>query len=58
MIILKSESFITYQRLTRFVNENNIKRGDILTITDGNQGVVIYFYADSEIKEITHGMFS
>ncbi|MDN3581447.1 hypothetical protein [Mucilaginibacter flavus] len=58
MIILKSEKFALHSRLVRFVNENNIKREDILTITDGPQSVVLYFYADSETEEITHGLFS
>jgi hypothetical protein len=58
MIILKSDTFVTHGRLATFINENNIKREDILTITDGPQGCTIYFYADAEIKEITHGLFS
>jgi len=59
MIILKSEYFTTRDRLTRFVNENNIKRADILSITADHGGTFsIFFYADDATKEITHGMFS
>jgi hypothetical protein len=58
MIVLKSDYFSTHERLTRFINENNIKREDILVITH-EQGVFhIFFYADDAIKEITHGLFS
>jgi len=58
MIIVKSDTFITHGRLATFINENNIKQANILAITDGPQGATIYFYADSETKEITHGLFS
>ena len=59
MIVLKSEYFSTRDRLTRFVNENHIKREDILAITADHGGTFsIFFYGDDAVKEITHGMFS
>jgi hypothetical protein len=58
MIIVKTDSFSTPDRLARFINENDIKREDILTITDGARGLTIFFYGDSEVEEITHGLFS
>ena len=58
MIVLKSEVFINHERLTRFIQENNIKREDILNLTASNQGYAIFFYADDSVEEITHGMFS
>jgi hypothetical protein len=58
MIIVKTDSFSTPARLALFINENNIKRQDILSITDGARGLTIFFYGDSEIEEITHGLFS
>ena len=58
MIILKSDYFSSHERLTRFINENRIKREDILVITQDKGMFSIFFYADDAIKEITHGMFS
>jgi len=58
MIILKSDYFSSHERLTRFINENRIKREDILVITQDQGMFSIFFYADDAIKEITHGMFS
>jgi hypothetical protein len=58
MIILKSEYFGTHERLTRFINENQIKREDILVITQIPGSFTILFYADDANKEITHGLFS
>jgi len=58
MIILKSDYFSTHERLTRFINENNIKREDILVITQNPAAFTIFFYADDAVEEITHGLFS
>ena len=57
MIILKSEYFMTHERLTQFINENNIKRQDILVITQIPGSFTILFYGDDSVKEITHGIF-
>ena len=58
MIIVKTDYFSTRERLARFINENNIKRGDILSITADHGGTYsIFFYADDSVKEITHGLF-
>jgi hypothetical protein len=35
MIVLKFQTFTILEKLTKFVNENNIKREDILEITHG-----------------------
>ncbi|WP_165499754.1 hypothetical protein [Pedobacter frigidisoli] len=58
MIILKSDYFSSHERLTRFINENQIKRADILVITQDSGMLIIFFYAEDTIKEITHGIFS
>jgi hypothetical protein len=58
MIVLKSDYFSTHERLTRFINENHIKREDILVITQAPGMLTIFFYADDAVQEITHGMFS
>lgn len=58
MIVLKSDYFSTHERLTRFINENNIKREDILAITQAPSMYTIFFYGDDAVKEITHGLFS
>jgi 3-mercaptopyruvate sulfurtransferase SseA len=58
MIILKSDYFSSHERLTRFINENGIKRDDILVITQDQSMFTIFFYADDAGEEITHGLFS
>jgi hypothetical protein len=58
MNVLKSDYFSSHERLTRFINENNIKREDILSITSSQGVYTIFFYGDPATKEITHGMFS
>jgi hypothetical protein len=58
MIVLKSDYFSTHERLTRFINENHIKREDILVITQAQGSFTIMFYADDAVEEITHGLFS
>ncbi|MBO9672281.1 MAG: hypothetical protein J7577_02480 [Sphingobacteriaceae bacterium] len=58
MIILKSDYFSSHERLTRFINENHIKREDILAITQAPSCLTIFFYADDAVEEITHGLFS
>ena len=60
MIILKTQAFGDYDNLAKFVNLNNIKREDILAVTSaGPSGGThfIFYYADSEAQEITHGVF-
>lgn len=63
MVIVKSQFFSTSADVVKFININNIKREDILTITaHGNGGsnsseYAIFFYADSDTKEITRGFF-
>ena len=58
MIILKSDYFSSNERLTSFINENHIKREDILVITQAPVMFTIFFYADGAVVEITHGLFS
>jgi hypothetical protein len=58
MITVKTDSFSTPARLALYINENNIKREDILSITAGTAGFTIFFYGDPEKEEITHGLFS
>ena len=58
MNILKSDYFSTHERLTLFINENHIKREDILAITQAPGSFTIFFYGDPAVKEITHGLFS
>jgi hypothetical protein len=58
MTTLKSDYFSSHERLTCFINENNIKREDILVITQASGSITIFFYGDPAVKEITHGMFS
>jgi hypothetical protein len=58
MIVLKSDYFSSHDRLTRFINENNIKKEDIQTITQAAATFTIFFYADDAREEITHGLFS
>jgi hypothetical protein len=58
MIVLKSDYFTSHERLTRFINENKIKREDILVITQAPSMYTIFFYGDDAVKEITHGLFS
>ncbi|MBB6108962.1 hypothetical protein [Mucilaginibacter lappiensis] len=58
MIVLKSDYFSTHERLTRFINENHIKREDILVITQIPGSFTILFYADDSVEEMTHGLFS
>jgi hypothetical protein len=58
MIVLKSDYFSSHERLTLFINENHIKREDILAITQAPSFFTIFFYADDAVVEITHGLFS
>ncbi len=63
MIILKSSVFSSPDKLTQFVNENNIKKEDILSITNTFADVArdqytLFFYSDSATEMITHGWFS
>ena len=60
MIILKSVSFLKHEDLATFVNINNIKREDILTVTTmspPSNRYAMFFYADSEIQEKDRGVF-
>lgn len=58
MKTLKSDYFTSHERLTLFINENNIQREDILVITQAPSVYTIFFYGDPAVKEITHGLFS
>ena len=59
MIVLKSDYFSSHERLTHFINENHIKREDILVITQDHLGMfTMFFYGDDSVEEITHGIFS
>ncbi len=58
MTVLKSDYFATHERLTLFINENNIKREDILAITQSSGSFTIFFFGDPAVQEITHGLFS
>ena len=61
MKVLKSETFTGDKSLTNFINDNNITKEDVLSITCcGDLAVPLYtilFYGDSEIKEKTRGLF-
>lgn len=64
MIILKVQEFADFANVAKFVNLNNIKRENILSITSvgsPSAGSVIahfiYYYADSDAQEMTHGVF-
>jgi len=49
MKILKSQAFISYmpqRELAVFVNKNNIKREDILIITQENMRYTLFFYSE------------
>ena len=48
---------MSHERLTLFINENKIKREDILSILLAAGSLTIFFYADDSVKEITHGIF-
>jgi hypothetical protein len=58
MTVLKSDYFSSHERLVRFINENNIKKEDILQITHAASYYTLFFYGDDAFKEITHGIFS
>lgn len=63
MIILKSSVFSSADKLTQFINENNIKKEDILSITNiftnvSSDQYTLFFYSDSATEMITHGWFS
>ena len=62
MMILKCEIFMEEVDLANFVNNNNIARENIFTITRTsnvleNVKLVIFYYADSESKEKRPGFF-
>lgn len=66
MMILKAQKFegilTPAKELAEFVNKNNIKREDILSITavDAPNSSLIYtifFYSDSETQILTKGVF-
>ena len=58
MLILKSDYFVSHERLTWFINENNIQRENILSITQNGGMFTIFFYGYPETKEHTQGFFS
>ena len=57
MIILKTQVFTTgASDLAKFVNVNNIKKEDILSITEeANYNYTLFYYADAEHEEIMRG---
>ena len=66
MIIVKNQVFESFtpgaNDLAKFININNIKREDIINIVglqtnSGLGGYAIFYYGDSETKEITRGFF-
>ena len=65
MIIVKTQVFDSFSLgandIAKFINVNNIKREDILSLVglpDGPLGgYAIFYYGDSETKEITPGFF-
>lgn len=62
MIILKSQTFPTAERLSNFVNDNNILQENIVVITYGTpvsvtETYTIFYYADSESKEKPRGFW-
>jgi hypothetical protein len=61
MTILKSATFDTVTALAKYVNENNIKREDILSIDRIDSSMrefTILYYGDAEIEEKKRGFFS
>ena len=55
MKILKSETFLAHYALTKFVNQQNIQREDILAVTtpvenSSNSHYVIFFYGDPNVE--------
>jgi hypothetical protein len=59
MMILKFQNFDMGKNLARFINENNIKKENIVSITQVHEGgYSIFYYGDAAVKEITHGLFS
>lgn len=66
MIIVKNQVFSSFtlgaNDISKFINVNNIKREDIISIVglpDSADlgGYAIFYYGDSETKEITKGFF-
>ena len=62
MKILKCATFLKAEALVQFVNDNNLPREDIVTITRSagfteSVDIAIFYYADAEIKEKTRGWF-
>jgi hypothetical protein len=63
MIILKTQLFSTPQALAKFVNANKINKEDIVEIVYAeaasiNHSFVIFFYADSEVEEVSKDFWS
>jgi len=46
MKILKSESFRDPDKLTKFVNEKNISKDDIVVITQTQFWIFLWYYAE------------
>ena len=66
MIVLKFKEFSGIinpaKDLVSFVNDNNISKENILSITQAlnslsHTNYAIFYYADSETKEVTKGFF-
>ncbi|MGY3211173.1 hypothetical protein [Mucilaginibacter sp. HD30] len=54
MKIVKSETFAAHYALTKFINQQNIQREDILTIVTepgvSSSNYVIFFYGDPNVE--------
>jgi hypothetical protein len=60
MIILKSREFGSHDDLTKFINENNIARENIVSIVfsgTSSSFYTLFFYGDSETKEKPRGIW-
>jgi hypothetical protein len=60
MVILKSQEFEDSKDVAKFINLNNIRRENILSIVSTSHAtnhLAIFFYGDVETKEITRGFF-
>jgi len=62
-MILKTHEFSSANSLAEFVMKNNIKRENVIAITSGRTSSgsllshFLFFYGDSDVKELTHGVF-
>lgn len=62
MIVLKAQTFDLLSHLTKFVNENGIRRENILEIThgktlNGSPIYTVFFYGDAATEERVPGFW-